>query len=56
MLGGKPLEQRVGVRRVADLERPELGVVADAVEDETPRAPRIATKLASVSISSRGSA
>ena len=34
MLGGEPLEQRVGVRRVADLERAERRVLAAAVEDD----------------------
>ena len=34
VLGGEPLEQRVGVRREAHLERAALGVVADAVEDD----------------------
>ena len=34
VLGREPLEQRVGVRREAHRERPALGVVADAVEDD----------------------
>src|SRR6266540_956175 len=32
MLGREPLDQRVGVRRVAHRERPSLGVLSDAVE------------------------
>ena len=34
VLGGEPLEQRVGVRREAHRERPELLVVPGAVEDD----------------------
>ena len=36
VLGREPLEQRVGVGRVAHRERPALGVLADAVEDDDP--------------------
>ena len=37
--GGEPLEQRVGIRRVAHRERPDLMLLADAVEDDhAPRA------------------
>ena len=39
MLGGQPLEQRVGVRRVADGERPDLDLLADAVEDDDAARP-----------------
>ena len=34
VLGGEPLEQRVGVRRVAHRERPDRRILADAVEDD----------------------
>src|SRR3990170_9030292 len=34
VLGGEPLEQCIRVRRVADCERPDLGIGADAVPDE----------------------
>ena len=36
VVGREPLEQRVGVRRVADRERPDLELLADAVEDDDP--------------------
>ena len=39
VLGGQPLEQRVGVRRVPDRERPDLDLLADAVEDDDPARP-----------------
>ena len=34
LLGREPLEERVGVRRVTHRERPDLDVLADAVEDD----------------------
>jgi hypothetical protein len=34
VLGREPLEQRVGVRRVAHCQRPELELLPDAVEDD----------------------
>ena len=33
-LGGEPLEHRVGVRREADVERPDVTLLADAVEHD----------------------
>ena len=39
VLGGQALEQRVGRRCEANLERPVGGVLADTVEDDDPRAP-----------------
>jgi hypothetical protein len=36
VFGGQPLEQRVGMRREAHLERPEALVHAGAVEDDDP--------------------
>ena len=36
VLGGEPLEERVGVRRVANLERASADEIAEAVEHDDP--------------------
>ena len=43
VLGREPLEQRVGVRREAHLERAALASSPTPSKTTTPRAPRIAT-------------